>query len=919
MRFHGTLTDPDFAPWFKVYKRRVLEIYRSGVRWYDRWETSDLFLVQMRICNEDVYVSVYGVGSAYFEFQTSGLPVVTDGGATPIYLANVIGVTVNGLTGLSVQAELMGGKKSEDAASLSLIRRPAQVQLLDEPVHYPGPKGPQISYPRALYKCHSPKHSHTGIYLRCYHCAVLPFYEFIPQASINAHQARDIGYDIPWMDGLGRGDVRSAYLNGVTDDWPRASGIRKITHPTYGQREFAIYVDAFDQVNVFPTDQIGPLAGSFFSPAQNVDASMVQMQRVPFPAWVYNKAQTYKSWVASPTDPSDPFGTLNLPDIHWELHPDGTKMCAVVHERVQASLDTTYFAPYATDTGSLGPGTYYPDATSFAFMNLFAMGVPPQIRGVLNSTSTNTWYHVAPGLLEVAIDIEITGPGAQDFTVSLSVNEIRRPTTSPYCPFVAGYVWHTIKDTPAEDSTVATLATRGDLCVLDTEVYGDPLNGYTGELYSLKNTTTGEEIATFGAASTYISAAAAVGSPLTDQSLLVSYCMQTLSFVTKDQLLIHQDVGVAADFSTIVSEVTHFGLTVRVMGKYQKTFFPSNMDPAIADIITFAAQQPDARALLLAEYPGLQFMPLNDLRGWGNTDLDSLRESYARDFSHDTYTPPINPLQNWAEIETAGHKFYKTGIRTTPLPTATANTWYNNLMIAGHGLRPFPMFDVTEPRPGWYLYAGQVINKIFLTSHTTFFTHPNGTWALFDQSFIYNPSPMKSENFNAMGKLVGSTIADLDVTKLEHCIFDQVHFSLPTMNGFSTLDTSFLKLYNQAVRKAQREQTMNPADNSTLMAVDYSDMRATFKVNTVLDTVDPTVSYAQLQLNWYQGYTGYLLETGYFNGGKDFGVGFESRPSGAISDSHMGSYFDNGSGSLQDPFLANGQQVTFSSCVMITP
>jgi len=937
MRFHGRLTDPSFAPYFEVFKRRVIAIYNSGVRHYDHWTGDGTFNVQMRITGEDVYVTLLGLGTGYFEFQTTGMPFEQNPDFPPTFgvsvpLVNVVTVDLTAGVGVQAVSHIAGGAKNANAFTISPIGRPQQVQLVDEPVRYPGPVGPRKTYPNVMFESYAPQHSHTGLYMRAYQCAYLPYHFNNTTPNVWAHESRDVGYDEPWADNSNRNHWRGtatpvttrgmwspvyqSLANGA--DWPRRAGQRTVVSSTWGTRDFAVSVDAFDQVSVFPKSSITQPLGTGI---QNVTQADVQMHRVSFPGWTFAKTQRFSDYFAAP-DAGDSLGTGNLtfPEIDWHLHPDCMEMCAVVHERVEAQLDTTFFGAFATDTGTLGPGDFYPTATSFYQLNSRGMGVEAMARSSTASVMGDKWYHVAPGLLKVSIDIVLTGLNPGDFTVTLTTTEVRRPTTTPYCSFVAGYVFHDVFGKRKDDGTIPKDAARGDMCVLDIECYGDTTTGYNGQLYSVKNLTTGKEIRTFGAATQHTSAIVAADNPLTGSCLLLAYCMQTLSFVTKDQIIVREIDGIDAASQPIMKMTQHFGVSVRVMGAYKETFFPTILAPEWRSIITANARWEDARALLFAQFGVMSLMPLNDLRTWGDADLDSLREWYCRAFTHQTYTPGFDPFENWSQMETFGNKYYKLGARDHPFPSATTLNWYNSCM-AQDNFRPFPMFDVTEPRPGWYLYAYQIMSKLYISpSANCFFTHPNGTWAYFNQEFIYNANGVRASWTAPGGNIRGSTIADLNLDKFEHCIFDRIHFVLAGgMGGDQKKDTSFLEQYNNAVVRDTRTGAIT--DDTTTMAKDYSDMRIKFSVTPVNDVFDYRVSYAKVQGDWYKGYTFTMRDTGYFDGEKVWANTFDSTSDGSLVATTLCARWTTIPPVLSQimPIIDNWQALTFSTCMLITP
>lgn len=900
------VSDSSLLPWLMVFKRRLLAIYESGVRAFHRTEITDLFNVELRIQGDQLYVSLVGTGGMYFEFQTSGMPVTTqtDSGFE-IYEAAIIGVTVNAEDGLFPHAVMQGGQKTTTGDNVDPLRRPLQIQLLDEPVSYPGPIVGRFGYPRTLYEAYAPHHPHTGVFTRAYPMQWLPFYYSTVGGSFQAHGPRDILYDIPFMDGNKKENVERAYIVNATADWPRSTGIQVVKHILWGNREFGISVDAFDQVSVFPTSQIGPVTGTFFAPGQNVPSLYVQTQRVSFPAWVYAKTQRLLDWYAAHPGATD-IGTTEFPEYDWKLHPDGLEMCSVVYERYQCDLNTMFFNTYATPTGVQGPATYWPDATSFYKLTSNASGFGPPIEDVPPSVPGDKWYLNGTGILRVVIDIQLTGPRPEDYTLTLTTEEIRRPTTTPYCTFLAGYVWHDIKASDYAPDNKVYAARRGDMMTLDLELYGHPTSGATANLCSLKNLSdSGKEINVIAAGTTFTGAPLAKFALLTYDCDIVAADLKTLSFVVRD----------ACEEFVARNATIHFGMTVYVMNKYADTLFPDLVPPPIRDIIT-ANGQIDQRAVMDSTFPGITLMPLNDMRDWTDPDLASLRENYSRMFSSDTYAAGTDPLENWNQMETFGQLYWKTGARDFPLPSTAATVWYNSLMAQG-GLRPFGMFYLIEPRPGWFLYTAQMMQRIVMAATATFFSHPNGTWAYFDKQWLYN-----ANGYLPIVTLGGSHsgIGDLDPAGLEHCVFDKVHFQLDRGGVTFTRDSNFVELYNLAIQRAKKNKTL--ADDSEEIDPTYKDIKGVFTVGTVADTFDPTVSYAKLLMNWYPKVTPgghyYFVDRAYYSGTKDFFIGFEFAMMGHLANFCFGAIMYRVSDDSAVSPLFDSFGITFSSCVAIT-
>lgn len=911
MRFYYRLSDPSLAPWLMVWKRRVVAIYNSGVRTYNRTEITALFWVQIRINGDAIYVNLTGFGAMYFEFQTSGFPIAEDAAFGAVlgvfaYKAASIGCTVNFNT-KTVDADMNGHQRTANLLDVEPLHRPHQIQLHDEPNAVPIKEG--LGYPRVLYESFAPSHGHTGVYLRSYHPGFIAFAASGMRGNVTAHRIRDVSYDLPWADSHGKEALRLGFLAGDTD-WPRASGIRKAEHILWGEREFAVYVDSFDQVSVFPTSEIGPLVPiDPFTGGQNIPVDSVQMERVPFPAWVYAKTELFKDYRATPTpDPSDDTGLYQFPEIDWKIHPDGTKMCAVVYEREEAVFDSAFFAPYATDTGTLGPGEFYPTTASFYLNNKQTMGVDAQIGASVYSYDTSDkWYVVAPGILEVVIDIELTGPLPKDFTLSLTVREVRRPTTSPYCPFAVGYVYHDVLNKESTKFQKIYDAHRGDMMVLDIECFGRRSDGQVASLYSVKNLDDSDnEINVMGVGTTQVAESPAPGLLRNYQSHIVACNMQTLSFVLRDTIVMYNGAG-------LTNRTHHFGLSVYVLNKYQTTLYPALIPEEAKDILNASYTIENQREKLLSQCPGIAFMPLNDIRGWGDAEMDSLREWYCRSFTHETYTPPINPADNWLQVTEIGHKYYKTGARDFPAPTTDQINWYR-FCLGMQGIAPFGMFDITNPLPGWCQYLNHMRTINYVTPYTTFFSHPNGTWALFDYQFIYNSNGLPFGQFEAGGSSVAMCVPE----GFEHCIFDRVHFVSQQYGSRVSIDSSFLKLYNKAIAKEKKNNTL--LDDAEELNSDYSDMRIQFERNWLVDAVDFRVNYAELVMTWPPTNTKYYYkERGYRDGGLDLlVVGAESDNSGGLLHYTLGAWatlVSNG-GQFYVP-LQHESPIRFSSCVLI--
>jgi hypothetical protein len=863
------------------------------------------------------HIWIIGLGEAYFEFQTSGLPVeywpFDQGGITgQAYKVGVVGVSIS--KGAAT-AKLLGGLRAEEpgASLTSRIQRSSQVILLDEPVHYySATANTKVTqhYPRMIYDSWAPLHPHTGVHFHSYGTIweMNNVHTFL--GSFSSHFLRDVGYDVTWNDNVNFYPLREADLLDPTD-WARKAGIQLVRDDVYGSREFAIYIDAFDQVSVFPTSQIGPTEASGGMPLQNVDSTYVKSSRVTLPSWCYKKAQTFKSWYETwKADTSfKATGLYDFPEYDWKVHPDGTKMCTVVYESVLAEYNDAYFSPFSADIGTQGPGTYWPDQTSFDLLNAFTMGVNAKFNGT--QTPGDPYYLSAPGLVEVSIDIALTGLNPEDFTLSLICTEVRRPTTSQYCTFLAGYCWYDIKATTWTEGDPVYDAQRGDLCVLDLELYGRTSDTKAADLYSLKNLTQNKEIRTFGATSSYTA-----GSLFSGATSIIAYNFETLSFVFKVR-----NIEEVSD-SGYTKQTVHFGVVVYTLNRYRHTFFPDSMTAGNQADITDKVDV-DIRAAMVAEFGVLDLMPLNDLSDWTNARMQRLRERYSRSLTqaaaeiYGAYAgntqPYGNPDAGGVMPGAVGYKYWKTGAFDYPAPTADDYVWYN--YVFRHGInRPYSLFDLVNPRPGWWQHSAHILLKCEINPHTTFFTHPNGTWALFNQSLLYNKNGIHLVNLGDAGLGTG----EWDAANMEHCVFDKVHFSVWSEEGTpTTIDTTLRELYNQAITNGRADDSLT--DNSQEIAL--SDMRVTFTPGTIADPYDGLVTYAQMQITWPAGYNSYHREVGYFSGTKGAGGrGYYPGVVGGSLDLSLSGLWKEGpaEGAAMSSPEVQHTPITFSTCVMIT-
>jgi hypothetical protein len=773
------------------------------------------------------YVRIVDNGVTYFEFFTSGNPVelrVAElvEGPTTAYSAATVGVEVSvGAAAIALKPRINKGRRdgAGDGSFTSRIGRPPQANLITEPATGvpTAPARPRGRIDRVLYESFAPMHSHTGVHLRSYNYGgntLDPLH--VNRGPMGAEVQRDVGYDVPWQDSRGSSRVREAFLHGSTD-WPRACGVQTVSDPTFGTRTFAISVDAFSQFSVFPTSEIDT---SITDGTQNVPAVDVKTAKPTLPSWVFQMPQRFIDWYAA----NATLGLTEFPEIDWKFNPTSTKACAVVYEREAVTFDSAFFAdqPSGSPLNLATFNNYARFDTNFASRQ----NVPLWQE---DAGSTDQRYIAATGLLEISIHITITGVNPEDFTVAYAVSELRRPTTSTLCTFLAGYPWYDIKK---PDGTL--YAAAGDLCVLDVERYYRPSatptdfdtlvdyyfvgvlkpdSGASTTILSLKNLTRGTEMRTFP------------NQPLAEFDLpTMSFVFSHYTTTTTTRTVNKKPASVEAATFDATYTISHPAAVVYTFNTLREILWPETMTQPVKDTIT-AEVAVDARTTVAGS--DWTFMPLNDLRDW-HSDAD------------------LTEYQNYLS--------WKIGYRS-PSPDPTAPTgpfeaWFCALQTY---LPAFSLIYITNPRFGWYSYADALMNVCGKHSYSTFYVHPTGTWAYFDLTRIYNKYgmafPLKDYDMSAF-----------DATQLEHVVFDRVHFEFPATRAADppvTNDTTFLQLYNDAV-------TATTTLIGEFLPMTKASLRAIFTAQTYTTGLR---SWLQLQTQWW-GTTAYYMETAY-QGGTD--------------------------------------------------
>lgn len=720
------------------------------------------------------YVRITATTAAAFEFATSGWPIqkvsgTQNGVPYESYVGCTVSVTVDEKG--KHRATIKQQKRTANGFDTSAIKRGFQVDLVNEPVvHVKSKTGEK--YRTFLFESWAPGSSHTGIYFRSTEMASpAPSYQpYGSQGPWTPIIARDIGYDVPWAISTNSTPMRLGYLRGETD-WPRASSMQTVTNSTYGTRVFAISVDAYCQFSVFPIEAIEQTNGT----AQNVPADHVITKRPSFPAWCtvpqMKGKEAYESGVNYMHE---------LPEIEWKFNHLGTRAAAIVYATSPFENDTAYWSSDTTET----PWTQaFFDDMKNACSGFYSRSY--RSSSSVDANKPRTFF--APGIIEVQPKITLTGSKLKEFEVLLVTRVVRNPNLSDYCPVAVGFVHHDIKDVASAGALVSFDIERW--AVKDGELYpwlalnDQQLVMWRQEFLSIKNIDTQKEVACYIAAP------------------LVALDIPTLSFVlyrppfTADQ---------TTNETGYQGYLQYFGMSVYVNTKYKETLFPNTTYPKfIVDDIEFAAKI-DGKAYrksMIDADPRVAYVPLNIPNdGWARADMQELRRTpgyanYAYYHKNPSFYPPtetndVRRFLNNTDRYKNPPPSYNSTLRISAQEEYHAR-WVGRLSSTNCGTESKTnIMFCAAPRWGWHMYSSLLLSMWWVSPFTTFYVHPNGTWAFWNNEYIFNRNPSNNNNNG-----FGTTIGNFDAARVEHIIFDRVKI----VSGGKTIDTTFFDLYNEAV------------------------------------------------------------------------------------------------------------------------
>lgn len=844
LRVYVKLTDLNLGPFINEARIKARTAYLTGTRNWHHHYTHDVADVEIKLVGRSVYIQIMPADKFFFEFATTGHPITTtlidqDGVTFETYKGCMVGVNVSVEKGkLLAKPRILKNKRSEQGETLSLVERPYQVQLIHEPVVYPNAefKFGRVRTKRTVFESYGPVHPWTGVTMRTTTGPYNPFAGFSTCGPGSTFSMRDHYFDVPWQDGEKAEPVRHAYLRGDAD-WPSANGYQKVKSDDFGEREFAIYVDDFNQFAIFPLGAIGPL-----NPAnptlQNVPEAYIQRLAPALPAWAYVPSQRAEDYWAANPDVRE--WSVDQPITDWKFNHLGTKCAAILHEREPYSYDTAF---WATDSNPDCPFTTTKFDDFAAWMNSdikYAQAFAPD-------SYAQQRYFIAPGIVELTIKIELTGPDLNQYVATITVETIRQPSASVSDPtknrFAAfvGYVWH---KSPKRTNTNMTVE-AGTLVAVDLEYWLRP-NGTFGEtsqrqyLWSVRNLRNNDEVCCF------------VGAPM------LAVDLTTLSFVMRLDAFSTDVRNVGG--TNMNFPIHHFGAWIVHSGVSKEVLFPDTMPQAMKDQLNLyaVANGREFMATRLQESSDWYLVPLTTSKdGWTDSSINAYRNHWAYQF--------WNILDRWFAFIDPDSSFYGDKVKykisgsppSSPSDAADTEKW-----LASIGGDYYNLFFCDNPRWGWNAYAGSLPYYMAVSAYSTFYAHPNGSYAFWSDGWVYDRNGLPGDYVAAIGAggtsgvglgtgtdYTHDTLAIYDTTLIEHVIFDRVHFEVRVKDRPAlTNNTSFMELYNRAVQLGIANETLPAEEN--IQVVTKDNMRATFTKET---GDDPGIEhfFLDLKATWH--------------------------------------------------------------------
>lgn len=823
-----------YLPFARSRLRALEAINKDG--FFSQTFAVDDAVINVRQEGKFQYIKISLEGAFYFEFATSGFPVIKDtlvqGGSLSVntFKPLIVATNVAAKDGaIRIAPYVVKGARQVTGTSNSATGYLTQVQMINEPTKYPQTVKAQRktnTYPNVMYETYAPTHAYTGLGYRGLGLKGFAF-SFITQPGTTENfTARDFGYDYPWGYSVGKNKQTLAL---VTDeaDWPHKSGRVTVTDDRFGTRTFGVMIDTSSKFHIFP---LGAITNPLNDITQNILADHIRHIQPVFPEWVYYPPSMAKDYTLGVTK-----RLVDLPEHQWVFHPSGGKAVTVAYMREPFLHDETYWA------ANRNPDTPW-NQTKFddSLLPLLHDAAINQSSAAIPADGYNmAHYFHGSGIIEAVIDIELTGEELNQFNATVTVNTIQDPRFAEFMTMHAGYSY---VDIPGKG------VAWGDIIDVHMESYNyvhPPLTAPRLGIIVMKNITKGTDIFT---------------TPLCP---VLAIDLQTCSMVLQLQNIISNElrttpmrVGTPQDIEWVSH---HWAVWVIHSGSSKKLYFPESMTEEQKVILRDMATV-DGRlyedGLLTA---GWTRIPLNvSGDGWNDADFNAVRDYFSYD-KHYWYNEPwvlndTDNSSNWTfygtSYPTQGYVKYKVNIAYIP-PSNLSDLTPKVYTLFPVNASNEHLFFCTNPKWGWHFYAMMTKQYSQVGHLDTFFTHPNGSYAYFNNTLIYNSVGVpnwSSGSPTSLSAQLADTLPSYSADAFEHCIFDPIHLEVRKSTGTAaSLDTTFLAMYNQAVAAGKEAKTLEDG----IEEMTYADQRGTFEINSALyNSVGDNFNSLDLKFTW---------------------------------------------------------------------
>ena len=213
----------------------------------------------------------------------------------------------------------------------------------------------------------------------------------------------DQGFDIYPTLHTGKDSAQNIAGGFESDSWWRRVALQTVTDPIHGTRTFVVATDRFGRFRIYPLSATAGLVldrDGQFDPNETVPLAEIKTATVAWPSWVYQHVA----------------GDDRVGEIYWTFNSDGTRAVTCPIQRLEptngaaGSVQRIILLRDPRRTQTIEDGILFrnPDDVS------------PGGEGTANANG-RPLHNDKPGLIEVSIDIELTGSSPEDFTVAANI------------------------------------------------------------------------------------------------------------------------------------------------------------------------------------------------------------------------------------------------------------------------------------------------------------------------------------------------------------------------------------------------------------------------------------------------------------------------------------------------------------------